>query len=209
MAAGLTKGHTWVNGERVSVANLHALIESGTLDVVTNAELNSGLRLINTSTPGSPITGDIKVGSDGALDLYYSGAFNDLPEDKLSLTLTNNSGLTAVVGDVVFTDPSDPAKFIFWNGAADTRGYNVAGVVGESSIGNGGSGIVYYRGVVSVKHRGPWASGDLLNHNGNFVNADYRASGSAASYDSSVFGIALNSGGSPLITSIATAFIWK
>lgn len=187
--ATLTKGYTFTEHERVTVAALHALVESATLNNVANADLVAGLRIINSATPGSPITGDMLIGSDYLLDLYYSGAFNGQPDGSVALTLTNNSAATINQGCPVVISPGDPTKFKLMSEFA-SRLYPLG--VAAANIGIGVSGSIVVNGYGYIRMRGNFAPGDFIRYDSDFPGQNCVVTTTPMS-DS--FAMALESGG--------------
>jgi len=95
---------------------LHALIDTAisgadafqgvsALVNVDSPSMASGVRLLSTTTPATPVTGDLLVGSDGEIDYYSGSAFLD--QDVSYVHLVNNSGLTLATGTPVILERAD------------------------------------------------------------------------------------------------------
>lgn len=125
--AKFSKGYTFYSNEGLSQEKLHSLIDTaiatqntdrpGTpqiYDIGTN-DLASPLRAIHTaSSPSSPASNDLAVGSDGQLDVYDGAAFQDLSVNFMYLI--NNTSFTLVTGSPVAPDYASAANCKLWTG---------------------------------------------------------------------------------------------
>lgn len=206
--AGITAGHTFVAGERVSPTSLNELVSKAALTNVSNSDLQSGFALVNTVTQGSPITGSVRVSSTGKFEVYYGGAWNAIPDDPLTVTLTNGSVLLQTVPQygVVHPLPGDPTKFTDVSGVGSFPGTNPLGVV-QSSVTFGNTVSVVVRGVTNVRVSGTWSAGDLIRYDASIGYSTRAVTTGTGLCDT--FGIMLASGGSPGVVTAGSAFIWK
>lgn len=205
--AQMTPGYFFATDEHVTSTLFHNLVDDAFLINVKNADL-SNCRLIYTSTPASPSTGDVRVGSDGRLEFYYSGVWNTQPPEELTLTLTNKSGSDLVTGDVVVWDHTNSASFTI---ASVNPAPNICGVLAQD-IANNASGSVYVRGTVQVRvavGAGITPGTLLRGPNGTSGTAAIKVA-AAGSTDarSDWFGMALE-GAVVGTTDVITCWIWK
>ena len=213
--ADLTPGIDFTGKTTVSVAQMHQLVDSAFINNVKNADLVSGVRLVNITTPGSPATGDVRIDAAGLLEFYFNSTWNVQPSGQLKLSMVNNSGVNLATGDVVVADHTLTNAFTrpSLNPAPD-----VVGVLAEN-INAGDTGNVLVRGVGNVRVVLPVeyarTSGYLLGGpDGSLsgittkVAAILQNGSKATDGRSDVFGISLTpaSGGA---TEIVTCFIWK
>ena len=203
--AGLTPGYIFTENERVSVAKLHAIVESGSLNNVAQSDLVSGVRLANLTTPGSATTGDLLVGSDYLLDLYESAAWTDFPDDTISITLQNDDIVTGLAGEAVRMRYGTSTSFQCMTSTDYERPLGVL----AANISSGASGLVYIRGVVPVRVYGTWEVGDVLIHDTSKVGRAQRAVAATTYSYSNVFARMLDSGGSAGVVTLGTAYLGK
>jgi hypothetical protein len=218
--ATLQHGHTFTEHAIRDPDAFNANVDLASLNNVGNADLTSGVRLPATVQPNSPITGEVYVNDSQdvtffgqktihPLQFFYGGIWNDQESDLLYLTLTNNSGVDLVAGDVVVSDPVDDNGFDIVRSTTDNR--SPLGVLLDD-ISNGSSGRVAYYGVVLLNMSGiilPESAGKIVSvigGVGGFYNQNTATKGTPDSggLDNS-FGILL----SDSLSNQAWAFIWK
>ncbi len=206
--AQLTPGYAFATNEFVTPTKFHNLVDDSFLVNVKNADLTS-CRMIYTATPGSPSTGDVRVGTDGKLEFYYSGVWNTQPAEELTLTLTNKSGSDLLLGDVVVWDHANSASFTI---ASLNPAPDVCGVL-AANIANNASGLVYVRGVVQcrVATAAGGSAGQLLRGpNGTSGTAAIKvAAAPATDMRSDGFGMILEPVSVAGSTDVTTCYIWK
>ena len=201
--ANVTPGYAFTEHERPSPTSLHALIESAALNNVVNADLASGTRIAHAATPGSPITGDLLIGSDFLLDLYYSAAFNGEPDDAISLTLLNDSGSGANQGCPVLLAPTVPTRFHMLSQYAN-RFFPIG--VTAAFIGAALSGSVVVRGTASVRVLGTFAAGDYIRYNSASPGQNCVVTTGPLS---DTFAMALESGGTGGVVTLCSCRIFQ
>jgi hypothetical protein len=218
--ATLQHGHTFTEHAIRDPDAFNANVDLASLNNVGNADLTSGVRLPTIVQPNSPITGEVYVNDSQdvtffgqktihPLQFFYGGIWNDQESDLLYLTLTNNSGVDLVAGDVVVSDPVDDNGFDIVRSTTDNR--SPLGVLLDD-ISNGSSGRVAYYGVVLLNMSGiilPESAGKIVSvigGVGGFYNQNTATKGTPDSggLDNS-FGILL----SDSLSNQAWAFIWK
>ena len=213
--ADLTPGIDFTGKTTASVAQMHQLVDSAYLNNVKNADLVSGVRLINITTPGSPATGDVRIDATGLLEFYFNSTWNAQPARDLKLSMVNNSGVNLFTGDVVVADHTLTNAFTrpSLNPAPD-----VVGVLAEN-ITAGSTGLILVRGIGNVRVVPPIDSGKgpgllLGGPDGSLsgittkVAAILQNGGKATDGRSDVFGITLIATTSGA-TEYVTCFIWK
>lgn len=109
--AEITPGSVFQTGDTVTPALFHTAVDDGFLVNVRQADLVSGVRLIERGTPASPISGDTRVGSDGRLEFYFGGQWITQEADQVIIVVTNRSGATCNLGDVVAPDRANADSF--------------------------------------------------------------------------------------------------
>lgn len=206
--AQLSPGYSFATNEFVTPTKFHNYVDDSFLVNVKTTDL-SGCRLIYGTTPGTPATGDVRVGSDGRLEFYYSGVWNTQPADELTLTLTNKSGSDLVLGDVVVWDHANSASFTI---ASLNPAPDVCGVL-AANIANNASGLVYVRGVVQcrVANGSGGSAGQILRGpNGTSATAAIKVAGTPSTdMRSDAFGIILEVVSAIPPTDVTTCYIWK
>ena len=119
----LSRGITFQTNSYVTQAKLHALIDSviaaadafpgaPTIYDIVMADLLTVRAFDVEDAPTAPATNDMKVGSDGFLDVYNGTAWQDITTDYIYLL--NNSGITLATGNPVVGDPSGADKCRLW-----------------------------------------------------------------------------------------------
>lgn len=162
----LTSGYNFEPNEAVTPDKFHDMVDLAFLSNVVNQNIQAGGRLVNVTTPASPNTGDVRVGSDGLLEFFYNSVWNDHPAEPALITLTNKSGVDLVEGDVVVADPANPDSFTV---ATVNPAPNVIGVLFED-IANNASGLVCVRGEVDVRIAPLFFAGQYIAHKGEFLH---------------------------------------
>lgn len=133
--ANLSRGITFSSNEQMTPAKLHALIDTATaasdafpgtpaIYNVAQSDLSASRAIHVASSPSSPATNDIAVGSDLKLDRYDGAAWVDLTTTILNLV--NISSVTLVTGTAVIADPASAANCTIWSTAGTC--YDVIGV---------------------------------------------------------------------------------
>ena len=199
----ITPGYSFTEHERPSPTTLHALIESAALNNVVNDDLASGVRIAHSATPGSPITGDLLIGSDFLLDLYYSSAFNGQPSEALSLTLQNDSASSALKGCPVVLSPAVPSRFKLMS-EFSSRLYPIG--VTEGIIAAASSGSVALQGTALVRVLGTFATGDFIRYNSASPGQNCIVTTAPLS---DTFAVALESGGTGGVVTLCSCRIFK
>jgi hypothetical protein len=219
--ANFQHGHTFSEHSIRDPDAFNANVDAAQINNVGNADLATGVRLPTTVQPGSPITGEVYVndaqdvfffGQKTAhpLQFFYSGIWNDQEADLRFLTLTNNSAVDLVAGDVVVQDPADVGGFIIPTILHD-HNTKPLGVLLDD-IASGVSGRVAYYGVVLLNLSGifsPQSAGfrvGLVDGTGGFYSQNIATKGTIDidGYDN-VFGVLLTDA----VSNQAFAFIWK
>jgi len=123
--AKLTPGLSLAQNEYLTIAKLYALIDTTiaaadglpglpTLYDVVMADLDT-VRAIHVATsPSSPATNDLMVGTDGYLDRWNGSAWVDVGNDPLYLI--NSSAFTLVTGTPLVADETSATKCKLWDG---------------------------------------------------------------------------------------------
>lgn len=213
-----TTGHVFSAKEAVTPLAFHQMVDRSYLIGVKNPDFVAGVKLPYITTPGSPATGDVRIGSDGLLEFYYAAAWNDHPADAISLQLTNKSGVDLVLGDVVVPDPANASSF---TRATLNPHPVVIGVLAEN-IANNGTGAVYVRGQCQVRIQPLFSVGFYIAAAGVLLKGPEGTSGTAEKkvaaqicetsneVRSDAFGILLiDNSGNIGPTSILPCYIWK
>ena len=121
----LSRGITFKTNSHVTQAMLHALIDTAvaasdafpgtpTLYDIVMADLLTVRAFDVEDAPTAPATNDMKVGSDGFLDVYDGAAWQDLTNDYIYLL--NNSGSAVATGNPVVADATAANKCRLWFG---------------------------------------------------------------------------------------------
>ncbi len=125
--ANLSRGITFSQTNKaVTPDKLHALIDTAiaaadafdgtpTLYNIGMADLTTVRAIHVASSPSSPATNDVAVGSDGRLDYYTGSAWADLTTEFIYLI--NNTAFTLTTGNPLVPDPSSAGKCLLWTGS--------------------------------------------------------------------------------------------
>lgn len=156
-----SRGITFAEHDYVSAAKLYALIDtaiassdafpgSPTLYDIVMGDLATVRAFHTASSPSSPATNDLRVGSDGALDRYNGTTWEDLTDDYTYLV--NTAAFTLVTGTPVTPDPASAVSCQLWAGSGvcfEPLGIS-AGV-----FGNGVTAKIQIRGIAPVRLNSP------------------------------------------------------
>lgn len=153
MAASITIGHTWVDGEQITSARLNQSVNSATIAGIDSTNMASAASIvtISDSAPGSPVEGQLwfdtsAAANEGKLKYYDGSHFVTLAEGFLGY---NSSGSTIASGDLVklATSTSGTAN-LRQEIARTTTIHDRAFGVAITQMVNGATGIVVTRGRV-------------------------------------------------------------
>jgi hypothetical protein len=122
----LSRGISYQSNESLAIAKLYALIDtaiaagdafpgSPSIYDIVMGDLTTVRAIHTASSPASPATNDLAVGSDGLLDRYTGSAWVDLTEDVIYLV--NNASFTLITGTPVIADAASAANCNLWNTA--------------------------------------------------------------------------------------------
>jgi hypothetical protein len=140
--AQLTPGYLWTTGEGPTPTLMHQMVDESFLVNVLMADLLSTITPIYRTTPVTPATGDVRVGSDGLLEFYFGAAWTTQEADSLQLVVTNNASQTLPKGAVVVPDKNSIGGIVI---AASNVTPDVFGVL-ATTMTSGATGFCYVRG---------------------------------------------------------------